>query len=89
MFGLLVWVCYVCGMKNWNYESYWELSELVGEINALKNGWYDTHNLEGIEKDREEIEEKITYLTSLLPVPNSTIGDYEWDFTENKLIYLK
>ena len=72
----------------WDWETYVELYTLVDDISALENGWYDTHNLEGIREDLENIQNRISELSDLLPVKGSSIGDYKWDYDNNCLVYL-
>ena len=72
----------------WTYELYYELSDLVYSIEALENGYYDTHDLDYIAETREDIENRIGYLTERLPLKNTDIYDYKWCFQKNKLVYL-
>lgn len=72
----------------WTYDLFSELKDLVYSIEALENNYYDTHNLDYIEETREEIENRIEYLTGKLPVKNTEIGDYDWDFDKNEIVFL-
>lgn len=72
----------------WDYGLYEELKDLEYCIDALKNNFYDTHNLSTIADKEEEIKERIEYLTSNLPIENTTVFDYDWDFEQEKLVKL-
>ena len=65
-----------------------ELKDLVYSIEALENNYYDTHDLDYIQDTRSEIESRIEYLTENLPVKNTEIGNYDWDFDNNKIVFL-
>ena len=53
-----------------------------------ENNYYDTHNLDYIEKTKGDIESRIEYLTENLPVKNTEIGDYDWDFDKGEIVFL-
>ena len=72
----------------WTYELFSELKDLVYSIEALENNYYDTHDLDYIEETKKEIESRIEYLTEKLPIKNTEIYDYDWNFDKNEIIFL-
>ena len=72
----------------WTYTLFEELKDLLYSIKALENNYYDTHDLDYIEKNKEDIESRIEYLTENLPVKNTEIGDYNWDFDKDEIVFL-
>ena len=72
----------------WTFNLYMELKDLVYSIEALENNYYDTHDLDYIQDTRSEIESRIEYLTENLPLKNTEIGNYDWDFDNNKIVFL-
>ena len=72
----------------WTWDLFNELKDLVYSIEALENNYYDTHNLDYIEKTKEDIESRIEYLTENLPKKNTEIGDYDWDFDKGEIVFL-
>jgi hypothetical protein len=70
------------------YEMYEELFDVNDALDALKNGYYDTHNLDYILEMKDEYEATVERLTKKLPIEGSKLGDYYWDFENECLVHI-
>ena len=75
-------------IMKWTWDLFNELKDLVYSIEALENNYYDTHNLDYIEKTKGDIESRIEYLTENLPVKDTDITDYDWNFDKDEIVFL-
>ena len=71
----------------WSWSLLTDCQDDLYSLEAYKNGYYDTHDLEGIERDMDEILNRIDFYREHLPVKGSDFGDYE--FIDGKMVYLK
>ncbi len=59
-------------------DEFEELKKIEDCIDALENGYYDTHNLDEIAQDEEEFREKLKMNKSFLPYGVSYFGRCIW-----------
>lgn len=71
-------------IMEWTKELLEELKSIEDAIDAYKNGYYDTHNLDYIEDNLEEYKDTIENYTEHLP--NKDYGFWAYDLKDGKLV---